>query len=144
MALFHKDFHKLLAEHIKQLGKFGELPEMWVWHHDKVIELKEIDEALIEDLNALPSELGESPEALELLKKLQEDLERMLKQRPVADVQKREAKAVNSLIVKIKNVMSKILKHGEINEFFREHHPRLQLKKIIYNTNQRYILCQTY
>jgi len=108
MALFHKDFHKRLAKHIKELDKFGKLPEMWVWYHDKVIELKEIDDALIEDLNALHSELGESPETLGLLEKLQEELGKMLNQQPVGVVQERKAKVVNNLIKQIKVKVERI------------------------------------
>jgi len=39
MALFHKDFHKLLAKHIGELKKFGLLPNNWLWYQDKVKEL---------------------------------------------------------------------------------------------------------
>ena len=42
--------NKRLAEHIKELGNFGFLPENWLWHHDKIDKLRDIDEGLLKEL----------------------------------------------------------------------------------------------
>ena len=40
MGLFHKSVNQRLGKHLEELEKFGLLPEDWMWHREKVIELE--------------------------------------------------------------------------------------------------------
>ena len=88
MLFFHKSFNKRLLKHVSELDEFGLLPSDWQWHREKIEQLNNISEDMIDDLIHLHNahqDLGETiPHILPLIQELHQDIEGMLKQDVVA------------------------------------------------------------
>ena len=109
ISMFWTDFNKRLEKHIKDLSKYGFLPEDWRWHQEKIRELDSIDEELINDLVGLHKRHKLSPDLFANLEplvfELHNNLEAIL-HGTLTEKTDKERERVNRLIVQIRDLFS--------------------------------------
>jgi len=111
MGLFHKNVNQRLGKHLEEFEKFGLLPEDWMWHREKVIELEKIDSQLLKDLIELyKTHIGEkavSEKLVNELAELKKELHLLLKKHLNESKERKGTKIVNNLIREIEYLIEK-------------------------------------
>jgi len=107
--MFWTDFNKRLVRHVKDLKRFGFLPDGWKWHPEIISALNTIDNNLINDLSELHKRHKLTPDLFvnvePLVFNLHNDLQGIL-HGTLTDKTDAEREKVNNFIMAIEKLLS--------------------------------------